>query len=597
MAESDQSSFVLATAPDKPDISKNDFPDRYAIKGTDTNRVLTCLETPNLQVTVKAGMSVSASAARKALPGTIYLDGVAQTEPFLDHDKKVYNLDHHEGCVRTFTLATCEQALIMCVKGFDLQDREWKIFANEPDLDTILAIWILLNYQRINNRDAIHRRSLFALVRLEGIIDSLGLEMRELSGLPTDLLQKLMRIIDYLRTEELDLKKAGDWGKTDYLDYTNGVLRKLDHFLIRLGELDDFKGVDELARIDLINNRIAVVVSSELGIYELEPHLNKLYGNRLGWVALLKGNNAYTLRQMDLFMPVNLEHVYQRLNFMDPAVKGRMGVNRWGGSNDIGGSPRETGTRLKPEEIVSACHDVIEKRSDARHVKRFLASAFLAALIVIAAIATGQNWHPATWLGQATGMCADSADFGFYTALLVLTAILLGLVAMRRPWQFGIMLPVGSNWWRLLPIAVLCGLAGGMQVPDKTVFSIDPGMAWMMALVLIPLSLELLFRSLVHGMMAQLATIQDCQSRWFVSGPAIGSALIYAVIIGIQMTMMSGTPLSTLSSSAMIKHVVVAFVFGIAAGMIRERSHSIISVWLFHAIAVTTMLFANGTIQ
>ena len=27
----------------------------------------------------------------------------------------------------------------MCVKGLDLRDREWKIYANEPDLDTILA--------------------------------------------------------------------------------------------------------------------------------------------------------------------------------------------------------------------------------------------------------------------------------------------------------------------------------------------------------------------------------------------------------------------------------------------------------------------------
>ncbi|MBC2742416.1 MAG: hypothetical protein HGJ93_05030 [Desulfosarcina sp.] len=346
MEDTDHSPFVMEPAPLKLDATGNGFPDRYAVKGVGTDRVLTCLEAPNLQVIIKAGLTVTASAARKAPPGTIYLDGVAQTEPFLDHEKKVYNLDHHEGCVRTFTLATCEQALIMCVKGLDLRDREWKIFANEPDLDTILAIWIIFNHQRVNNREAINRRSLFALVRLEGIIDALGLELRELSGLPADLLQKLMRVIDRLRTEELELKKAGEWTKTDFLEYTVGVLRKLDQFLIKLGELDDFKGVEELARIELTNNRIAVVVASDLGIYELEPHLAKLYGNRLGWVALRRRGNEYTLRQMDLFMPVNLEDVYQRLNFMDPAVKGRMGVNRWGGSGDIGGSPRDRGTRF-----------------------------------------------------------------------------------------------------------------------------------------------------------------------------------------------------------------------------------------------------------
>ncbi|MCB2145248.1 MAG: CPBP family intramembrane metalloprotease [Deltaproteobacteria bacterium] len=595
MEDIDRSPFVLENAPLKQDVTGNGFPDRYTIKEVGTDRALTCLETPNLQVFIKAGLTVTASAARKAPPGTIFLDGVAQTEPFLDHEKKIYNLDHHEGCVRTFTLATCEQALIMCVKGLDLRDREWKIFANEPDLDTILSIWLILNHQRINNREAIHRRSLFALVRLEGVIDALGLEMRELSGLPVDLLQKLMRVIDRLRMEELELKKSGEWPKTDFLDYTIRVLRKLDQFLIKLGELDDFKGVEELARIELTNNRIAVVVASDLGIYELEPHLSKLYGNRLGWVALRRGENDYTLRQMDLFMPVNLEDVYQRLNFMDPAVKGRMNVSRWGGSGDIGGSPRDRGTRLLPGEIVSACRDVIEKRSDIRHVKRFLTSAAFSMLIVIAAIATGQNWEPARWLGRkALGEVARSPILGFHTALLVFTLIMLGVVALRRPWQFGIMLPTGRDWWRLFPVAVICGFTGDMRIPGEIFFTADPVAAWTIALVLIPLSLELLFRSLVHGMMAQLASIQDCESRWFFSGPTIGSALLYAATIGFQMTMMSDNPIGILTNGILIKYIAVAAIFGMAAGMIRERSHSILPAWLFHAVAVATSLFAFG---
>ena len=595
MEDTDQVPFVVENVTLKPDATGHVFPDRYAIKKVGTDRVLTCLEAPNLQVVIKAGLTVTASAARKAPPGTIYLDGVAQAEPFLDHDKQVYNLDHHEGCVRTFTLATCEQALIVCVKGLDLRDREWKIFANEPDLDTILSIWIILNHQRINNRDAIHRRSLFALVRLEGIIDALGLELRELSGLPADLLNKLMRIIDRLRAEELELKKAGDWTKTDFLDYTVGVLRKLDQFLIKLGELENFKGVEELARIELTNNRIAVVVASDLGIYELEPHLTKLYGNRLGWVALRRGGNDYTLRQMDLFMPVNLGDVYQRLNFMDPAVKGRINVSRWGGSGDIGGSPRDCGTRLHPEEIVSACRDVIEKRSDIRHVKRFLASAAYSMLIVIAAIATAQNWEPARWLGrEALGEVYRSPVVGFHSALLFFTFILLGIVAWRRPWQFGMMLPVGKDWWYLLPMAIICGFTGDILVPAKMMFAADPVVAWTIALVLIPLSLELLFRSLVHGMMAQLATIQDCESRWFFSGPTIGSALLYAATIGFQMTMMADQPMVILTNGILIKYITVAAIFGLAAGMIRERSHSILPAWLFHAAAVATSLLAFG---
>ncbi len=78
MEDSDQSTFMMENAPLKPDATGTGFPDRYAIKAVGTDRVLTCLEAPNLQVIIKAGLTFTASAARKAPPGTIYLDGVAQ---------------------------------------------------------------------------------------------------------------------------------------------------------------------------------------------------------------------------------------------------------------------------------------------------------------------------------------------------------------------------------------------------------------------------------------------------------------------------------------------------------------------------------------
>ena len=39
---------------------------------------------------------------------------------YLDNSSKLYNLDHHEGCERAFTLATCEQALLMVYSGVEL---------------------------------------------------------------------------------------------------------------------------------------------------------------------------------------------------------------------------------------------------------------------------------------------------------------------------------------------------------------------------------------------------------------------------------------------------------------------------------------------
>jgi membrane protease YdiL (CAAX protease family) len=574
------------------------LPERYLIQDIGSEKVLTCLEAPNLQVRIKAGMSVSASTARKSPPGTIYLDGVAQGEPFLDHEKQVYNLDHHEGCIRAFTLATCEQALIMNLKGLELREREWKIYANEPDLDTLLAIWILFNHLRLNLKEPIHRRVLFALVRLEGVIDSLGLELKEFSGLPAELLQRIMRIIDYLRSEEIRLKKEGAWAGTDYLQYAVDVLHKIDNILYRSSDFVDFKGVAELARVELTNNRIAAVVDSDLGIYELEPHLNKLYGNRLGWVILRKGPNMYTLRQMDLFMPVTLEDVYERLNFEDPAVKCRTRNNKWGGSGDIGGSPRETGTRLSPQEIALACRDAVRKRSGLRQAKRLIESAALAAAVIIAAQLIQRYWRPSDWLGSGTlTQWLDYPRLGFYLVCLTLTAFAMVLYALRRPWQYGLILPTGRDWWILLPACLAFGLAGGVILPAQANLAANPLIYFITVFFLSPVAMELLFRGLIHGMLAQGASVQSCDSRWFLSWPNLVAAFLYSGLVVFNTFDLSQGLQVLAIDWPLIRSLLSALAFGLAAGFARERSQSILPACLFHAAAVAGPYFLVSVLR
>ena len=93
-------------------------------------------------------LSVSEAEARAMGDRVIFLDGAGNFGPRLDNKNRFYNLDHHQGCVRPFTLATCEQALILILNGLALDEGDWTIYAHEPDLDTVLAIWALLNFRR-----------------------------------------------------------------------------------------------------------------------------------------------------------------------------------------------------------------------------------------------------------------------------------------------------------------------------------------------------------------------------------------------------------------------------------------------------------------
>ena len=117
-------------------------------------------------IRVDRDLSLTAGAARKADEGTIFLDGVAQSEPFMDLERRVYNLDHHEGCLRNFTLSTCEQALVLVARGLDLREKPWQVYTNDPDLDVVLAVWVLCNSMHLQAEDSAIRNSVVPLVNV-----------------------------------------------------------------------------------------------------------------------------------------------------------------------------------------------------------------------------------------------------------------------------------------------------------------------------------------------------------------------------------------------------------------------------------------------
>lgn len=591
------SEFVDSDAMQPPPTQKARFklpsqlPERYTIKGSGDERVLICMEAPNLNVHVEPGLAVTGSVARKSPAGTIFLDGVAQCEPFMDHERQVYNLDHHEGCVRAFTLATCEQTLVMYMKGLDLQGREWNIFANEPDLDAILSIWILLNHARIGKQETTQRRILFALVRYEGVIDALGLELRELCALPPELVRKIQRVIDHLRSDEIVLKKEGRWGETDFLAYTVTILHKIDQIFYKPSDFADYMGIEELARIDLSDQRIAAVVEADMGIYEIEPHLNKLYGNRLGIVFLKTGPNTYTVRQMDLFMPLTLEEIYERLNFVDPAVKCRTQNNKWGGAADIGGSPRDTGTKLSPTEISFTCRDAVNRTGIGTQAYRFGMTAALVGLILLIGYVLKFYWSPAQWFGvEAVHPIWSLPETGFILTVTIATSVALLFIAHCRSWQYGWIYPVDVKWWFFLPIAMLAGSAGGVWAPRW----LASGQDWLhlvaLGIVGMPLAAEMLFRSLSHGLLTQGARIQRSDTRVFVSWPNLGSTLMYVGFIYL-LAVFGGANEVQGPYWQKALGLLSAAVFGMAVGMVRERSQSLYPAILFHMMSAATAFF------
>lgn len=78
----------------------------------------------------------------------IALDGAVQG-PAVDAAARKFSFDHHAGCVRLVTLATCQQVAIAIRLGLVI-DENTEIVINDIDADTVLAVWLLLNSERVD---------------------------------------------------------------------------------------------------------------------------------------------------------------------------------------------------------------------------------------------------------------------------------------------------------------------------------------------------------------------------------------------------------------------------------------------------------------
>jgi membrane protease YdiL (CAAX protease family) len=599
MASDDSREISLASVPlrfDPPDpvedsATRKMLPQRYQIRTLEDDRALTCVEAANVAVVVRRGQSISSGAARKAAENSIFLDGYAQGEPFLDVQRRVYNLDHHEGCVRSFTLATCEQVLILLLKGLDLEVGRWTVYANEPDLDTVLAIWLLLNHRRIAEKDGRVRRRLTPLVRLQGVIDAHGLESQEFSGFPGPLRREMLERIERLRQPELELKRTGEWGTADGVDFVLSVLQLLDEMMYSPRDFEGMVHVDEITRVSLTDGRLAVACRSDLGIYEVEEHLRGIHGDRLGLVILETGEGRYTLRQSDPFLPVDLHQLYDRLNLVDPAAAGE---SRWGGSEEIGGSPRGVGSHLGLATIMETAAWVYRPKTLGERLRAVGAgvAAIAVALVGGALFANGgsvDGLHPG-WLAAASA--PSQVMFALVVGLVGLVLVSFG--EHLHPGHFGVRRPRGARWLWLVP-PILLGAAGGglwfIRGGDApTVAGTTP---WDPVLVvLIAASAEILFRGAGHGAIVSAFRCMRCDGPWFLSVPTAVTAVAWAAT-NVWLLAPPTQVISFFGPGGEAVWISSLLLCGVLLGFLRERSGSVWVAVSAHAAGALALFGAT----
>ncbi len=276
-------------------------------------------------------------------PFSIALDGLVSGPTKRDIKGPYANFDHHSEVDRLATRSTSEQVHMEINMGlFEAFRKEGKpqanIYVNDPDEDTCLAFWLLNNHEQVIGHAT---PSINRLVYCEDRLDCTA------GAYPfgdTEMRREMAWMFEpYNRARfENQLHSLDSSGMKNIIESVNaritthtlgrGEAIPLEGNYQRIGEGKDWVMVRETgpaSRLAMYNDGIRAYAAlvSEKG----------------------DGSFVYVLGRKSVWIPFDIPRLYECLNEAEGelATKG----NRWSGSDTIGGSPRQTGSKIKPENL------------------------------------------------------------------------------------------------------------------------------------------------------------------------------------------------------------------------------------------------------
>lgn len=290
---------------------------------------------------------------RKKPPFSIALDGLVNDAPQRDPSGPYANFDHHSHCDRLATRATCEQVHMEINMGLFNTFRQngiptANIYVNDCDEDTCLSIWLLMHHERVtgHGEPAINR-----LVYYEDRLDATA------GSYPfgdTETRRKMAWIFEPYTKQRYEGKVAG-MNSQEMRAVIENVLARISTFT-----LDGSEQVGLDGSYEIIGGGRSWKFIQETGPFARIA----MFVDKIDAFAVFLGKREkryrYVIGRRSVWIPFNLELIYERLNEADKEVVTEN--NRWSGSNTIGGSPRMTGSTLKPKEVERIIDDTVSKK-------------------------------------------------------------------------------------------------------------------------------------------------------------------------------------------------------------------------------------------
>lgn len=275
-------------------------------------------------------------------PNSIALDGAVQA-PSVDTINRRYSFDHHAGCLRFATLASCQQVALALRMGLD--PTEFTVYINDLDADTMAAVWCLLHPERVTDARVVE------LVKAVGEMDA------NYVGRALDIHKLIMPIRGQVQTHEhvtRFLEILDTWWEGGKLPPVPKQPPGRAFGWTPQGGWVDL-GAEALEDFAALYDRgfTAAVMYNEAQ----EGTLLYTVAKRSDFVSLPIGP-GHVNRQSD---PASYRQdtILGQLALAEIAKNpGQAHATNWGGGTTIGGScrnPGNVGSRLTPAEVLKIC--------------------------------------------------------------------------------------------------------------------------------------------------------------------------------------------------------------------------------------------------
>lgn len=288
---------------------------------------------------------------RVSPPFSLALDGFVSEGPRFEQSGPRANFNHHEEVDRLATRATCAQTLMAIRQGLFHTFRDTagpRIIAHVNDCDEdVCTSWFLLKHGHLSKQTM--NPALNRLVFMEDMLDATAGAYPFPDELP--MLQKLAWVFEPYRRARLngDVDRKSD-------DVYRGVITDVEHRILRYitdgGETRDLD-----TRYRVIGGGETWSMIREIGA---QARTGMFSDGIHAFVAVRERQSGvwtYTIGRMSPFVPFDVPRLLVHLNEAEQTTNG---VDRWGGGDTIGGSPRVAGSRLNPDMVQQIINEAVQ---------------------------------------------------------------------------------------------------------------------------------------------------------------------------------------------------------------------------------------------